>query len=101
MYKVSKMVIEYAKENKCSEIVIGDIKNIKQGMDNNTSFVQIPIQSLVNKIEYKAKLEGIRISADINVNLNILGKYMKKSKPNLEIVMDNGREQRPLKKSVA
>lgn len=144
MHKVSKMVIEYAKENKCSEIVIGDIKDIKQGMDYNTSFVQIPIQSLVKKIEYKAKLEGIKvvkiseeytsgvsamdeeeivkenykkerrisrgifitnkgkkINADINGSLNILRKYIKKSKPNLEIAMDNGREQRPLKKRVA
>lgn len=144
MHKVSKMVIEYAKENKCSEIVIGDIKEIKQGMDYNTSFVQIPIQSLVKKIEYKAKLEGIKvekvkeeytsgvsaideeeinkenynkkrrisrgifvtnegkkINADINGSLNILRKYIKKSKPNLEIAMDNGREQRPLKKRVA
>ena len=55
-------------------------------MNNNTSFVQIPIQSLVKKIEYKAKLEGKRINADINGSLNILRKYIKKSKPNLEIV---------------
>ncbi len=29
MHKVSKMVIEYAKENKCGVIVIGEIKEIK------------------------------------------------------------------------
>jgi len=144
MQKVSKIVIEYAKENKCQTIVIGDIKEIKQGMNNNKNFVQIPLQELVNKIEYKAKQEGIevekinesytsgvsaideeeivrenynkkrrkyrglfitekgiKINADINGSLNILRKYIKKSKPNLEIAMDNGREQRPLKKRVA
>ena len=144
MHKVSKMVIEYAKENKCSEIVIGDIKEIKQGMNYNKNFVQVPIQGVVKKIEYKAKIEGIKIekvkeeytsgvsaideeeicrenynkkrrisrgifitkegkkiNADINGSLNILRKYIKKSKPNLEIAMDNGREQRPLKKRVA
>lgn len=144
MHKVSKMVIEYAKRNKCGEIVIGDLKDIKQGMDYNKNFVQVPIQSLVKKIEYKAKLEGIsvkkisekytsgvsaideeeikeenynkkrrisrgifvtkkgiKINADINGSLNILRKYIGKSKPNLEIAMDNGREQRPLKKRVA
>lgn len=144
MHKVSKMVIEYAKENKCGKIVIGDIKDIKQGMDYNTNFVQVPIQNLVQKIEYKANLEGIevvkisekytsgvsaidkeeivkenynkkrrisrgifvtkegkKINADINGSLNILRKYIKISNPNLEIAMDDGREQRPIKKRVA
>lgn len=143
MHKVSRMVIEYAKLNKCSTIVIGDIKDIKYKMDYNRNFVQIPIQNLVNKIEYKAKLEGIkvekvsekytsgvsaldeeeiikenyntkrrvtrglfitnkgkRINADINGSLNILRRYVK-SKTKLEIVMNNGREQRPIKKRVA
>ena len=44
---------------------------------------------------------GIKINADINGSLNILRKYIKKSNPNQEIAMDNGREQRPLKKRVA
>ena len=144
MHKVSKMVIEYAKENKCGVIVIGDLKDIKQGMDYNKNFVQVPISKLVKNIEYKAKLEGIKvekisekytsgvsaldkediikenynkkrrisrgmfltnkgikINADINGSLNILRKYIKFSNPNQEIAMDNGREQRPLKKRVA
>ena len=143
MHKVSKMVIEYARENECNTIVIGDIKNIKEKMNYNRNFVQIPIQNLVKKIEYKAKLEGIkiekisekytsgvsaideeeiikenynpkrriyrglfvsnkgkRINADINGSLNILRKYVK-SKTELEIVMNNGREQLPIKKRVA
>jgi len=144
MHKVSKIVIEYAKVNKCGVIVIGDLKDIKQGMNYNKNFVQIPLYKLVQKIEYKAKLEGIKvekisekytsgvsaldrediikenynkrrrisrgifvtnrgikINADINGSLNILRKYIKKSSPNQEIAMDNGREQRLLKKRVA
>ena len=144
MHKVSKIVIEYAKVNKCGVIVIGDLKDIKQRMNYNKNFVQIPLYKLVQKIEYKAKLEGIKvekisekytsgvsaldrediikenynkrrrisrgifvtnrgikINADINGSLNILRKYIKKSSPNQEIAMDNGREQRSLKKRVA
>ena len=144
MHKVSKEIIEYAKRNDCREIIIGDLKDIKQGMQGNKNFVQMPIQNLVEKIKYKAKLEGIEvlkikeeytsgvsaldkeeiikenynksrrisrglfrtntgkiINADVNGSLNILRKYIKTYSPNLEIAMDNGREQRPLKKRVA
>ena len=145
MHKASRMIVEYAKENECSAIVIGEIKNIKQNMKKNKMFVMIPLQNLVRKIEYKAKLEGIEvvsiteeytsgvssidkeeikkenynkkrritrglfqsnegkiINADINGSINILRKYIKKEfSPNLEIAMDIGREQRPIKKRVA
>ncbi len=113
-------------------------------MNYNKDFVQIPLKELVEKIEYKAKLEGIevekiserytsgvsaidkeeikkenynkkrrkyrglfiteegkKINADINGSLNILRKYIKSYIPNQEIAMDNGREQRPIKKRVA
>ena len=113
-------------------------------MKNNKRFVQMPIQELVKKIEYKAKLEGKEvilieekytsgvssidkeeinkenynktrrierglfrtntgkiINSDINGSLNILRKYVKSFSPNLEIAMDIGREQRPIKKRVA
>ena len=143
MHKVSRMVVDYAIENRCSMIVIGDIKGIKQNMYYNKNFVQIPLQNLVQMIEYKARLEGIevkkitekytsgvsaldeeeltkenynpkrrvtrglfitnegkKINADINGSLNILRRYVN-SKTNLEIVMNNGREQRPIKKRVA
>ena len=144
MHKASRMVVDYAIENKCNTIVIGDIKNIKQNMKKNKSFVQVPLESLVQKIKYKAELEGIevvkvkenytsgvssidkeeiirenynkkrritrgifiskkgiKINADINGSLNIMRKYIKSFSPNLEIAMDIGREQRPLKKRVA
>ena len=144
MHKVSKMVIEYALENKCNKIILGDLKDIKQDMDYNKDFVQLPLQMLVQKIEYKARHKGIevikiserytsgvsaldnetitkenynpkrricrglfitnrgkKINADINGSLNILIRYIKNHIPNLEIAMDNGREQRPIKKRVA
>ena len=55
------MVITYAKENNAGKIVIGDLKDIKQNMDYNKNFVQIPLQNLVEKIRYKAVIEGIEI----------------------------------------
>lgn len=61
MHKVPKVVIEYAKTNKCGVIVIGDLKDIKQEMNYNKNFVQIPLHRLVQNIEYKAKLEGIKV----------------------------------------
>ena len=145
MHKASRLIIEYALQNECDTIVIGEIKDIKQKMQGNKRFVQMPIQNLVEKIEYKAKLEGIEvikiteeytsgvssidkekinkenydksrrikrglfkteegkiINADVNGSINILRKYVKNLfSPNLEIAMDIGREQRPLKKRVA
>ena len=144
IHKVSREVIEYAKVNKWGTIVIGDIKDIKQKMKGNKTFVQVPVQSILQKIEYKAMLENIevklikenytsgvsaldkedvvkenynkkrricrglfvtnkgkKINADINGSLNILAKYIKENSPNQEIAMDNGREQRPIKKRVA
>ena len=49
---------------------------------------------------FKTKTGKI-INSDINGSLNILRKYVKSFSPNLEIAMDIGREQRPLKKRVA
>lgn len=37
------------------------IKNIKHNMKYNKKFVQIPILQLVDKIKYKAKLNGIKV----------------------------------------
>ena len=42
-----------------------------------------------------------KINADINGSLNILRKYIKHSREKEEIQMDNGREQRKVKKRVA
>ena len=144
MHKVSKMVVNYALNNNCNKIILGDLKGIKQEMENNKDFVQLPLQMLTQMIEYKSKLRGIEvikinesytsgvsaldnegitkenynpkrrkyrglfitnkgkeINADITGSLNILRKYIINYIPNLEIAMDNGREQRPIKKRVA
>ncbi len=61
MHKASRMIVDYAKANGCSTIAVGNIKNIKQNMKNNKRFVEMPIQNLVEKIEYKAKIEGIEV----------------------------------------
>ena len=61
MHKVSKAIINKAIENNVGKIVIGKLKGIKQNMDFNKTFVQVPIQSLAELICYKAKLQGIEV----------------------------------------
>ena len=41
--------------------MIGDIAGIKQNNSNNKHFVAIPIQRFKDLIEYKAKLEGVKV----------------------------------------
>lgn len=60
IHKTSYKVIELAIENKCKEIIIGDLKNIKHE-SKIKNFVQVPIARLVNQIKYKAKLKGIEV----------------------------------------
>ena len=61
LHKASRKIINLAIKHQVATIVVGDIKNIKQG-NNLKSFVQIPIQCLVQLIEYKAKLAGIKLT---------------------------------------
>ncbi|WP_408955703.1 RNA-guided endonuclease InsQ/TnpB family protein [Natroniella sp. ANB-PHB2] len=60
LHKASRKIIDLAIQHKVSTITIGDLKDIKQG-NSLKSFVQIPIQRLVELIEYKAELEGINV----------------------------------------
>jgi IS605 OrfB family transposase len=60
LHKASWKIVDLAVGNKVAIIVIGDIKNIKQS-SKLKSFVQIPIQRLVELIKYKAKLNGIKV----------------------------------------
>lgn len=60
LHKASRKIINLATQYKVGTIVIGNIKNIKQA-SNLKSFVQIPIQRLVELIEYKAQLAGIKV----------------------------------------
>jgi len=61
LHKASRKIIELAQKHQVSKIIIGDLKEIKQDMTYNKSFVQIPIQRLKKLLEYKAKLEGLEV----------------------------------------
>lgn len=61
LHKVSKNIIDKALEHNVKKIVIGKIKGIKQDMNYNKSFVQIPVQRLAELIKYKAELQGIEV----------------------------------------
>lgn len=84
---------------------------VKKISEKYTSGVSAIDKEEITKENYKKKRRisrgifvtknGKKINADINGSLNILRKYIKISNPNLEIAMDNGREQRPIKKRVA
>ncbi|MCK8816018.1 transposase [Natroniella sulfidigena] len=61
LHQASRKIINLAKKHQVSKIIIGDLKQIKQNMNYNKSFVQVPIQRLKKLIEYKAKLAGIKV----------------------------------------
>lgn len=61
LHKVSKNIIDKAINHKVKKIIIGKIKGIKQDMNYNKSFVQIPVQRLTELIKYKAELQGIEV----------------------------------------
>jgi putative transposase len=62
MHKASKHIVDYCKENKIDNIIIGNNDGWKQeiniGKRNNQNFVQIPFENLIQKITYKQELEG-------------------------------------------
>lgn len=60
-HKVSKEIINIAIKHSVKTIVIGDISLIKQEMNYNSSFVQIPLQRLVGLLKYKAELVGMEL----------------------------------------
>ena len=61
MHQASSLVIKLAHHYEVWQIVIGDMKNIKQNMSYNKSFVQIPQKKFAELIKYKAKLCGIKV----------------------------------------
>ena len=66
LHKASRKIIELAKTNNVSHIIIGNNKGWKQkvelGKRTNQTFVSIPYRMLIDMICYKAQLEGIRVS---------------------------------------
>jgi len=64
-HHVSKYIITLCKSNDIGRIIIGKNDNWKQGIKlgkkNNQNFQSIPFYKLIQKIQYKAMLEGIAV----------------------------------------
>lgn len=60
-HKVSREIINIAIKHSVKTIVIGDISLIKQEMNYNKSFVQLPLQRLLSLIQYKSELAGMEV----------------------------------------
>ncbi|MCG3217792.1 MAG: transposase [Candidatus Heimdallarchaeota archaeon] len=65
LHKVSKLFVKHCIKHDIDTIVLGYNENWKQnisiGKKNNQTFVNIPFLRLVQKIQYKAEDEGIRV----------------------------------------
>jgi len=65
LHKASRQIINHLVSNNISTLVIGKNDGWKQeiniGAVNNQNFVSIPHNQFVKMLEYKAKLEGIRV----------------------------------------
>lgn len=65
LHKASRLLVNILKENKVSTLVIGYNKGVKENINlgkvNNQNIVQIPMNKLVQQLEYKCRLEGIRV----------------------------------------
>jgi len=65
MHKLSKAIVQYAKSRNIDTIIIGHNNGWKQNTDtgkkNNQNFVQIPFNTLINQIKYKAEEIGINV----------------------------------------
>jgi putative transposase len=65
IHKASRLIIDVAKKEGVTKIIVGNNKNWKQeiniGTKNNTSFCSIPHETLIEKIKYKAQMVGIEM----------------------------------------
>ena len=63
LHKASRLIVDKAKEQDITKIIIGKNDNWKQniniGKKNNRQFTSIPHATLIEMIKYKAQLEGI------------------------------------------
>ena len=64
-HKVSKDLVNYLASRRINTLIVGNNKgwkqNIKLSRRNNQNFVQIPFYKLIQKLEYKCKLRGIKL----------------------------------------
>ncbi|WP_339062400.1 IS200/IS605 family accessory protein TnpB-related protein [Tepidibacillus marianensis] len=65
LYQASRYTITLAEQYEVGNIVIGDIKGIKQKNQHKT-FVQISIGRFTKMIKYKAELAGIKVKYQKN-----------------------------------
>jgi putative transposase len=65
MHKASRYIVNWCIEHKIGTIIIGKNDKWKQrvnlGKKTNQSFVQLPFNMLIEKIDYKAELAGIKV----------------------------------------
>ena len=65
MHKLSKAIVQYAKTRNIDTVIIGHNNGWKQSANmrriNNQNFVQIPFNTLINQIKYKAEEAGIQV----------------------------------------
>ena len=65
MHNLSKAIVHYAKSRNIDTIIIGHNNGWKQNTDtgkkNNQNFVQLPFNTLINQIKYKAEEIGINV----------------------------------------
>jgi putative transposase len=65
LHNVSKYIIQYCVNNDIKNIIVGHNKEWKQecniGKRNNQNFVQIPFNTLIQQIQYKAKMVEINV----------------------------------------
>jgi putative transposase len=65
LHKSSRYIVDYLVSNQINTLVIGLNKGWKQkiniGKKNNQKFVQIPYNTLINMVSYKAKMVGIDV----------------------------------------
>ncbi|CAB3289947.1 transposase [Methanocaldococcus lauensis] len=65
IHKISRWIVNLAKEKGVSKIVIGNLtnnfSNIDIGRKNNEKFHKIPFRKLIHRITYKSEEEGISV----------------------------------------
>jgi len=87
IHKASRKIVNSAKENDITKIIIGKNENWKKeinlGKKTNREFTSIPHATLIEKIQYKARLEGIEVittqeaytSKCSALDLEVIGKH--------------------------
>jgi putative transposase len=65
LHKASRFIIAYCLHNKIGNICLGELKDIKDGIQlgkkTNQNFVNIPLKRLKQMLKYKADLVGIQV----------------------------------------